>query len=51
MTDWGEALKVAGVGFSGVFVVLGLLSILLWAIGAALRRTTAGGKADSKEGK
>ena len=51
MGDFGEGLKLAAVGFSTVLVVLGVLSILLWAVGVVVRRTSAGGKAASEEGK
>ena len=51
MGDFGEGLKMAAVGFSTVLVVLGVLSILLWAVGVVVRRTSAGGKVASEGGK
>lgn len=32
MIDWGFAAQIAGIGFLTVFVVLGILSLVLWLV-------------------
>ena len=32
MVNWGFAAQIAGVGFLTVFVVLGILSLILWLV-------------------
>jgi Na+-transporting methylmalonyl-CoA/oxaloacetate decarboxylase gamma subunit len=38
MTDWGLATRIAGFGFLTVFVVLGVLSLVLWLVSLLLHR-------------
>ena len=40
MVDWGFAAQIAGVGFLTVFVVLGILSLILWLLSLLLNRVT-----------
>ena len=39
MVDWGQALRVGGVGFITVFVVLGILSIVMWLVSIIMNKT------------
>ena len=41
MIDWELAAQIAGIGFLTVFVVLGLLSLVLWLVSLLLSRLTA----------
>lgn len=38
MVDWGFAAQIAGIGFLTVFVVLGILSLVLWLVSLLLNR-------------
>ena len=38
MVDWGFAAQIAGVGFLTVFVVLGILSLILWLLSLLLNK-------------
>jgi len=38
MVDWGLATRIAGFGFLTVFVVLGVLSLILWLVSLLLYR-------------
>ncbi len=40
MVDWGFAAQIAGVGFLTVFVVLGILSLILWLLSLLLNKVT-----------
>ena len=40
MIDWGFAAQIAGVGFLTVFVVLGILSLVLWLLTLLLSKVT-----------
>jgi hypothetical protein len=40
MVDWGFAAQIAGVGFLTVFVVLGVLSLVLWLLNVLLNKVT-----------
>ena len=40
MVDWGFAAQIAGVGFLTVFVVLGILSLILWLLSVLLNKVT-----------
>ena len=50
MTDWGFAAQVAGIGFLTVFVVLGILSLVIWLVSLLIlkivRRQDGGGKGE-----
>jgi Na+-transporting methylmalonyl-CoA/oxaloacetate decarboxylase gamma subunit len=50
--DWGQATQVGGVGFGIVFLVLVLLSVVLWLIGLVFRRIGTGKEetSDNKKG-
>jgi Na+-transporting methylmalonyl-CoA/oxaloacetate decarboxylase gamma subunit len=47
MVDWGFAAQIAGVGFLTVFVVLGILSLILWLVSLLVPRVL--GKRDKGE--
>jgi hypothetical protein len=52
MVDWMEALKVGGIGFATVMVVLGLLSLVLWLASLILYKTIGRKKSSTvQEGK
>ncbi|HJX03866.1 MAG TPA: OadG family transporter subunit [Dehalococcoidia bacterium] len=52
MVDWMEALKVGGIGFATVMVVLVLLSLVLWLVSLILYKTISKRKKDTiPEGK
>jgi hypothetical protein len=38
MTDWGQAGFIGGVGFGTVFVVLVVLSLVVWLAGIVINR-------------
>jgi len=38
MVDWGFAAQIAGIGFLTVFVVLGILSLVLWLVNLLLNK-------------
>jgi Na+-transporting methylmalonyl-CoA/oxaloacetate decarboxylase gamma subunit len=38
MTDWSEALLIGGAGFATVLVVLFVLALVVWLVGAVVRR-------------
>lgn len=38
MVDWGEAVQIAGIGFLTVFIVLGILSLVLWLMNLLLNK-------------
>lgn len=38
MVDWGFAAQLAGIGFLTVFVVLGILSLVLWLMNLLLNK-------------
>jgi len=38
MVDWGFATQIAGIGFLTVFVVLGILSLVLWLVNLLLNK-------------
>jgi len=38
MVDWGQALKIFGIGFGGVFIILIILMLCIIVIGAITRR-------------
>ena len=40
LTDWGEAIKVAGGGFGTTFLILLILALTTWVVGAILLRIT-----------
>ncbi|MBC8511610.1 MAG: OadG family protein [Dehalococcoidia bacterium] len=51
MVDWGFAAQIAGVGFLTVFVVLGILSLILWLLSLLLNKVTGKlGKGKSEGG-
>jgi Na+-transporting methylmalonyl-CoA/oxaloacetate decarboxylase gamma subunit len=39
MVDWGQALQVGGFGFLTVFVVLGILSLVMWLVSMIMNKT------------
>ena len=39
--DWGEAIRVAGVGFGMVIGILAVLAITVWIAGILLHKTTS----------
>lgn len=45
--DWGFALKVAGIGFGGVFLILVTLALVLWLTGIGIHKAS---KKDDKSG-
>ena len=42
MVDWGFAAQIAGIGFLTVFVVLGILSLILWLLNKVTRKLGKG---------
>jgi len=51
MVDWGFAAQIAGIGFLAVFVVLGILSLILWLLNVLLNKVTGKlGKGKSEGG-
>ncbi len=36
--DWGQAVKVGGVGFGWVFMVLVVLAVAIWLSGVIIRK-------------
>ena len=50
MVDWGFAAQIAGIGFLTVFVVLGILSLVLWLVSLLLNRVTGKGQKAKTEG-
>ena len=34
--DWGEAIRVACVGFGGVCIILALLALVIWLFGSVV---------------
>jgi Na+-transporting methylmalonyl-CoA/oxaloacetate decarboxylase gamma subunit len=38
MTDWGQALQVGGTGFLTVFIVLGILSLVIWMVSMVMNK-------------
>jgi len=51
MVDWGFAAQIAGIGFLTVFVVLGILSLILWLLSLLLNKLTGKlGKGKSEGG-
>lgn len=40
MVDWGQAARIGVTGFLTVFVVLGILSLVLWGVSSLLFRLT-----------
>lgn len=36
--DWGQALEIGGLGFGLVFIVLIILALVMWAMGALIRK-------------
>ncbi len=49
--DWGEAIRVAGVGFVTVFVVLIILAYVLYGAARVINRVAAKGSANQAIGK
>ena len=49
--DWGEATKIAAVGFGMVISILGILAVAIWIVGMALRKSTSKGKEESSQPK
>jgi Na+-transporting methylmalonyl-CoA/oxaloacetate decarboxylase gamma subunit len=50
MVDWFLATRIAGLGFTIVFIVLGILCLILWLINMLLGRVIfKKGKIKSKE--
>jgi len=50
MIDWGEAIKVAAIGFAGVFVILTILYLIIYAVGMLIHRLAPEEKEDNSEG-
>ena len=51
VVNWGFAAQIAGVGFLAVFVVLGILSLVLWLLSLLLNKVTGKpGKGKSEGG-
>ena len=50
MVDWGFAAKTVGVGFLTVFVVLGILSLVLWLVSLLLSTVTRKAQKAKTEG-
>ena len=52
MIDWAFALKIGGVGFGMVFVVLMILAIILWLVGLIFKKIESGKQdtGDDKKG-
>ena len=50
--DWGEAVRIGGMGFGVVFVVLVILSIVIWLTGLVTGKivTSKDKTNDSKKG-
>ena len=42
MVDWGMAIKIGGVGFLTVFVVLSVVALMLWLVGLIQTKSGAG---------
>ena len=51
--DWGEAVRIGGVGFGVVFAVLIILAVAIWLVGLVVSRigTGEGDTGDSKDSK
>jgi len=41
MTDWGQAMGIAGFGFLTVFVVLSILASVLWLVCSAIAKSVS----------
>ena len=50
MTDWGFTAQIAGVGFITVFVVLGILSLVLWFMNLLFNKAVDKLRNNKKEG-
>jgi Na+-transporting methylmalonyl-CoA/oxaloacetate decarboxylase gamma subunit len=44
MIDWESVAKIAGGGFGSTFIVLAILSAVIWLIGFVIRRRGPGNK-------
>ena len=51
MVDWVFAAQIAGIGFLTVFVVLGILSLVLWLVSLLLNRVTGKAQKAKTEGR
>lgn len=49
--DWGEAIRVAGVGFVTVFVVLTILALVLYGAARVINRVAANSSTGQAIGK
>jgi Na+-transporting methylmalonyl-CoA/oxaloacetate decarboxylase gamma subunit len=38
MVDWGEAFRIAGTGFAGIFFLLVILAVVLFLIGYSFQK-------------
>jgi Na+-transporting methylmalonyl-CoA/oxaloacetate decarboxylase gamma subunit len=47
--DWGEAFRVAGIGFGGVVLILIILAVALWLAGIRFYRAAQKGNGQGKE--
>ena len=46
MTDWAFATQIAGIGFLTVFLVLSILSFILWLVSLLIFKTVGKSKAE-----